>query len=63
MAKTNFSLDFDGFLDLAADIDNLGNGYLKQAVDNALTASKNYLNNAAADAMAKSRYNFERGQG
>lgn len=63
MAKTNFSLNFDGFLDLAADIDNLGNGYLKQAVDNALTASKDYLNNAAAEAMAKSRYNFERGQG
>lgn len=63
MAKTNFSLDFDGFLKLAEDIDNLGNGYLKKAVDNALTASKDYLNNAVADAMEKSKYNFNRGQG
>lgn len=63
MAKTNFSLNFDGFLKLAEDIDNLGNGYLKQAVDNAFTASKDYVNNAVADAMASSRYNFDRGQG
>ena len=63
MAKTNFSLNFDGFLDLAADIDNLGEGYLKKAVDNAFTASKDYVNNAVAEAMEKSRYNFNRGQG
>lgn len=63
MAKTNFSLDFDGFLKLAEDIDNLGNGYLKKAVDNAFTASKDYINNAVADAMEQSKYNFDRGQG
>ena len=62
MAKNNFSLDFDGFLDLAADLDNLGNGYLKKAVDNAFTASKDYANNAVAEAMSKSRYHFDRGQ-
>lgn len=63
MAKTNFSLNFDGFLDLAADIDNLGNGYLKKAVDNALTASKDYVNNAIDAGMETSKYNFNRGQG
>ena len=63
MAKTNFSLDFDGFLELAADIDNLGNGYLKKAVDNAFTASKEYVNSAVLTAMDQSRFNFNRGQG
>lgn len=63
MAKTTFSLDFDGFLDLAADIDNLGNGYLQQAVTNAFTASKDYVNNAVDEAMEQSKYNFNRGQG
>lgn len=63
MAKAKFDLEFDGFLDLAAEIDSLGEGYLKKAVENALTASKDYLNNATVEAMAKSPYNFERGQG
>ena len=63
MAKTNFSLDFDGFLDLSKELDELGNGYLKKAVDNAFTASKDYVNNAVDEAMSKSRYHFERGQG
>lgn len=63
MAKTKFDLNFDGFLDLAADLDNLGEGYLKKAVDNAFTASKDYINNAVDEAMEKSPYNFKRGQG
>ena len=63
MAKTKFDLNFDGFLDLAADLDNLGNGYLKQAVDNAFTASKDYVNSAVDEAMDKSPYHFNRGQG
>lgn len=63
MAKSNFSLEFEGFKDLAADIDNLGGTYLKTAVDNALTASKDYLNDAVDAAMDQSRYNFNRGQG
>ena len=63
MAKNNFSLNFDGFLKLAEDIDNLGEGYLKKAVDNAFTASKDYVNNSVAEAMSKSRYHFDRGQG
>jgi len=63
MPKTNFDLNFDGFLDLAADLDNLGNGYLKKAVDNAFTASKDYVNGAVDAAMESSFYNFKRGQG
>ena len=63
MAKTKFDLNFDGFLDLANDLDNLGSGYLKKAVDNAFTASKDYVNNAVDEAMGTSRYHFSRGQG
>ena len=63
MAKTKFDLNFDGFLDLANDIDNLGNGYLKKAVDNAFTASKDYVNSAVDKAMDASPYHFSRGQG
>ena len=59
MAKTNFSLNFDGFLDFARQIDNLGDGALQRAVDNALTASKNYVNDEVLKAMDASRYNFD----
>ena len=59
MAKNNFSLNFDGFLDLTRDIENLGDGYLQKAVDNAFTASKEYVNNEVAKAMDASRYNFD----
>ncbi len=59
MAKKNFSLNFDGFLDLARDISNLGDGYLQKAVDNAFTASKDYVNNEVSKAMDASRYNFD----
>lgn len=59
MAKTNFSLNFDGFLDFARQIDNLGDGALQRAVDNALIASKNYVNDEVLKAMDASRYNFD----
>lgn len=59
MAKNNFSLNFEGFLDLARDIDNLGEGYLQKAVNNAFTKSKEYVNNEVANAMESSRYNFD----
>ena len=59
MAKNNFSLNFDGFIDLAKDIDNLGEGYLQKAVDNAFNASKEYVNNEVSKAMDASRYNFD----
>lgn len=61
MAKNNgFSLNFDGFLDLAREIDNLGEDALKKAVDNALTASKDYVNNEVLKAMDASKYHFDK---
>ena len=62
MAK-GFSLDFDGFLDLAKDIGELGDDALKKAVNDALTASKDYANAEIEKAMNSSRYNFNAGQG
>ena len=59
MAKQGFSLNFDGFLDLAEEVDRLGEGYLKKAVDNAFAASKEYVNNEVSKAMDNSRYNFD----
>ncbi len=62
MAK-GFSLDFNGFLDFAEAVDNLGEGYLKTAVDNAFTKSKDYVNDQIAKAMEASKYNFNAGEG
>lgn len=59
MAKNNFSLNFDGCLDLARDISNFGDNYLQKAVDNAFTKSKEYVNNEVSKAMDASRYNFD----
>lgn len=59
MAKTKFSVDFKGFLDLAREIDELGEGYLKKATENALTKSKEYVNEQVIDALEKSPYNFK----
>ncbi len=58
MAK-GFSLDFNGFLDLAEEIDELGEGYLQKAVDNAFTASKDFVNKTIENAMNDSKYNFD----
>ena len=63
MAKNKFGLDFDGFLDLARQIDEMGEGYLQQAVDNALTKSKEYANDEIIRAMETSPYHFVKGQG
>lgn len=63
MAKKGFSLDFDGFLDLAKDIGELGDDVLKKAVDDALTASKDYANAELEKAMNSSSYNFDAGKG
>lgn len=58
MAK-GFSLDFDGFLDLAEQISELGEEHLRTAVENAFTASKDYVNGEVSKAMDDSRYNFD----
>lgn len=59
MAKTNFSLNFDGFLDYAKKLGEIGDTALQKAVDNAFTASKNYVNNEVSKAMDESRYHFD----
>lgn len=62
MAKNKFGLDFDGFLDLAEQIDKMGGDLLKKAVDNAMTASKKYANDQIAKAMNESPYQFSQGR-
>ena len=62
MAKSKFSLDFSGFLDLAERISEAGGeAALKRATENALTKSKEIANEEVAQAMARSRYSFSTG--
>ena len=62
MAKSKFSLDFDGFLDLAARIEEAGGeAALKKATENALAKSKDIANAEVVAAMKKSRYSFTAG--
>ena len=63
MSKNKFSLDFDDFLKLADQVDRLGEGYLKQATENALRKSSDYVNQEVLNAMNKSKYSFTAGQG
>lgn len=62
MAKNKFSLDFEGFLDYADKIDRMGEGYLKKATENALTASKDLANKRIEEAMDSSPYSFTKGE-
>lgn len=56
-----FSLDFDGFLDLAERISEAGGDEaLKKATENALRASDEYITPEIEKAMRSSPYNFER---
>lgn len=59
MAKSKFSIDFDGFLDYARQLDELGREYLQKATDQALTKSKDYVNEKVIEAMDSSPYNFK----
>lgn len=59
MAKTNFGLNFDGFLDLSMQLDEMGREYLEKAVNNALEKSKEYANQEVIKAMDSSPYNFK----
>ena len=61
MARSKFALDFKGFLDYAREVDELGKGYLKKAVENALTKSKEYANNEILNAMDSSPFQFGQG--
>ena len=58
---TNFSLDFDGFLDYASKVSELGGSdLLKKATENALKATDEYLTPEIEKAMRSSPYNFDR---
>lgn len=59
MAVKRARIDFEGFLDLARDLDTLGEKYLKQAVTNALEKSAKYLNDQTRQAMQSSQFNFK----
>ena len=62
MAKSKFSLNFDGFLDLAARISEAGGeAALKKATENALAKSAEIANAEVEQAMNKSRYSFTAG--
>ena len=62
MAKNKFGLDFDGFLELADQIDKMGGELLKEAVTNAMTKSKEYANAQIAKAMNESPFQFSQGR-
>lgn len=55
-------INFDGFLEYARRIDELGEGALRKATENALTASKDYVNKEVEAAMASSRFAFTGGE-
>lgn len=56
--SNKFSLDFDGFLALAEKIDELQEGALKKATENALVATDDYVTKEVDKAVAGSRFNF-----
>ena len=59
-----FSLNYDGFLDFAEQLDELGgNDALLNATVEALDKSKEYVNNAISEAMNASEYEFTKGSG
>ena len=62
MAKNKFGIQFDGFLRLSQQIDELGHTYLKKATDEALTQSKQYVDKEVETAMKNSPYNFYQGR-
>lgn len=63
MAQNNgFSLDFKGFLDYAEEIDELGKGELLEVVKEAITATKDFVNNECEKALNNSKYSFDKGE-
>lgn len=61
MAKKKYSLNFDGFLTLAEQLDNLGEGLLMEATIKALDESRKYVNVEVGKAMKSSKYSFKEG--
>lgn len=57
-----FSLDFNGFLDLAEDIsEKYGDDILLYAAEQAIEETRKYVNGEVRDAMQNSRYSFDAG--
>lgn len=57
-----FSLDFNGFLDLAEDISNIDNNLLLEVTVKALEESRNLVNIEIGKAMKASKYSFKKGE-
>ena len=57
-----FSLDFNGFLDLAEDISNISNETLLEATAKALDESRKLVNIEIGKAMKASPYSFKKGE-
>lgn len=57
-----FSLDFNGFLDLAEDISNISNETLLEATAKALDESRKLVNIEIGKAMKASKYSFKKGE-
>jgi hypothetical protein len=58
-----FSIDFNGFLDLAEDISSISNDTLLDATVKALDKSRDIVNIAVGSAMKDSQYSFKAGEG
>lgn len=61
MAK-GFSLDFEGFLDLAEDISNISDALLLEATKTALDESRKCINIEVGAAMKASKFSFRKGE-
>ncbi len=57
-----FSVDFNGFLDLAESISEIGNETLLEATAKALDESRNLVNIEVGKAMKASQYSFKKGE-
>ena len=57
-----FSLDFNGFLDLAEDISNISDEVLLEATVKALDESRKLVNIEVGKAMKASKYSFKKGE-
>lgn len=57
-----FSLDFNGFLDLAESISEIDNEVLLEATATALEKTKNLVNIEIGKAMKASKYSFKKGE-
>lgn len=58
-SQRGISIDFNGVLEMQKTLASLGGEVYKQAVVNALAASKDYVNGEILKAMEQSPYNFD----